>query len=283
MNIDINKLVSESYIKDLVDIHGIMEVKRILHPIINTHSWTFTQGFRSFLENNSKYAKELLFNNGISDNLLYNNLDEDAKSQILWILYANYIPDYIFEIYSFFINYKEKYNNYGFRWKNTCSTNDIISCSSNLLGDCKDVLDIGSGIGRYCILSSIKNKDVKYSGVEINKERYECSVNIKNQFRDLNVSFINDNFLNIDISRYDMFFVYSPFNMYLSSNYEGQKLEAKISEYYDLIFDRFSKLKKGIRLQLVYGRDSQIGYIKIPKQFKSINPSFINLNCLVLK
>ena len=62
--------------------------------------------------------------------------------------------------------------------------------------------DLGSGIGKMVAHIGLKYNVEKSVGIEYSKERYEGSLHIKENFfpTQSNILFINDNFMNVDIS-----------------------------------------------------------------------------------
>jgi cyclopropane fatty-acyl-phospholipid synthase-like methyltransferase len=62
--------------------------------------------------------------------------------------------------------------------------------------------DIGSGAGKMVIHAGLEYPFKKSCGIELSKERYELSLNLKEQFapNDANISFINGSFLEEDFS-----------------------------------------------------------------------------------
>ena len=62
--------------------------------------------------------------------------------------------------------------------------------------------DLGSGMGKMVAHIGLKYNVEKSVGIEYSKERYEGSLHIKENFfpTQSNILFINDNFMNVDIS-----------------------------------------------------------------------------------
>jgi hypothetical protein len=67
--------------------------------------------------------------------------------------------------------------------------------------------DIGSGNGKLLLQMSIISNFDKYVGIEIEKIRHLYSIEIKNQIGVENVSFINEDVFNVDISDASFIFI----------------------------------------------------------------------------
>ena len=80
-------------------------------------------------------------------------------------------------------------------------------------GGHKRILDVGSGLGKFCIEGAALYPDCEFVGVELDKDRIECSNKVLELTGLTNVKFIHDSFENIDFSEYDGIFIYNPFNM----------------------------------------------------------------------
>src|SRR5690606_23475627 len=69
------------------------------------------------------------------------------------------------------------------------------------------ILDIGSGVGKFCILGSIVSK-LTFVGVEKRKNLFLQSKKIAAFFKTKNVFFINDNITNINFQEFDAFYYF---------------------------------------------------------------------------
>ena len=123
------------------------------------------------------------------------------------------IPILIFEIF-FHIKYPNKYNK--FKYYNSKFSSDPIPCSFYFLKKIEKFLnkkkiryicDLGSGYGKVLYFFG-KIKKYKIDGVELDKEIYIESLNLKNN--DINI--YNKNILKYDISnkKYELFVINDP-------------------------------------------------------------------------
>lgn len=90
----------------------------------------------------------------------------------------------------------------------------------NYISNCLNFCDLGSGTGRIVIGSSLILDNLKScSGIEILKELYDTSNKIIKKYSEINeekakkINFINDNFFNVNLSKYDLIFMHYPMKM----------------------------------------------------------------------
>lgn len=81
----------------------------------------------------------------------------------------------------------------------------------------KNFCDLGSGTGRIVFSTALLYNNLNsYCGVELLKELYDTSTSVLKNFSNINqnlsrkISFINDNFFNIDLSKFDIIFMHYP-------------------------------------------------------------------------
>jgi len=80
------------------------------------------------------------------------------------------------------------------------SFNIIISKYSDYFNDNTIFYDLGSGFGKIVFHVGIMCNAKKSCGIEYSEKRYEQSVKLLEKYNYENVVFINDNFLNVDLS-----------------------------------------------------------------------------------
>lgn len=112
------------------------------------------------------------------------------------------------------------------------------------------ILDIGSGVGKFCMVGASISK-LKFTGIEKRKSLYKQAVKIKDKLEVKNVSFFNDNILNIDFSDFDTFYYFNPFFEQIheleridkTTNYQPHKFLI----YQEYVFNELSKKEKGTK------------------------------------
>jgi SAM-dependent methyltransferase len=73
------------------------------------------------------------------------------------------------------------------------------------------ILDIGSGIGKFCLVAGQRYPDNHFFGVEQRKELIQLAENAKQRTAIENTTFIHGNFTQLDLSRFDHFYFYNSF------------------------------------------------------------------------
>lgn len=112
----------------------------------------------------------------------------------------------------------------------------------------QSVLDIGSGIGKFCLVASHTSK-TQYTGVEIRKNLLNTANRVKINLGLTNVSFIHENILNHSFSPYDGFFYYNPFCEQLATDKliddSLERSEQLLRNYDDYVYMELSKCQPG--------------------------------------
>ena len=72
------------------------------------------------------------------------------------------------------------------------------------------VLDIGSGVGKFCMIGSLLTKG-HFTGVEQREDLYQLSNNLYEQYGLSNIEFIHSNITNINFKDYNAFYFFNSF------------------------------------------------------------------------
>jgi SAM-dependent methyltransferase len=127
---------------------------------------------------------------------------------------------------------------------------------------CENILDIGSGVGKFCLVAAHKTPRAHYFGVEQRKSLIGHAENAKNILHLQNVSFIHGNFTQLDFKRFDHFYFYNSFYENLSGTDKIDDTIAYSEElylYYKRYLYRQLELKpKGTRLCTLCSWDHEI-------------------------
>jgi SAM-dependent methyltransferase len=73
------------------------------------------------------------------------------------------------------------------------------------------ILDIGSGVGKFCLAAARHTPKATYFGVEQRESLIHFANAAKQQLQLDNVSFIHGNFTRLDLKKYDHFYFYNAF------------------------------------------------------------------------
>lgn len=104
-------------------------------------------------------------------------------------------------------------------------------------GDGARILDIGSGVGKFCLAAAFHRPNAFFYGVEQRKELVEHAQSAKKAIGLPNVSFICNNFTKIDFKQYDHFYFYNSF----FENINGtSKIDRNIS-FSERLYDHYNR------------------------------------------
>ncbi len=120
---------------------------------------------------------------------------------------------------------EETFDNCGFNDRSLWSHGRIVETAAKFFVGCSNVLDIGSGIGKFVIMASQFNKDTIFTGVEIDNKYYKISKSIKEHFKADKVKLIKDNFCNLDLSIYDGIYIFNPFHMSTNNHNSNESIK----------------------------------------------------------
>jgi hypothetical protein len=130
--------------------------------------------------------------------------------------------------------------------------------------ECK-VLDIGSGVGKFCLIGAASTKG-RFYGVEQRMELVKLSQKIAKKHYINNVEFIHSNITEISFSGYDAFYFYNPFYENIDNSLLidhkivlDEKLYFSYSEYVE---NQLKKTPVGTRLVTYWSK-----WIEIPEGF----------------
>ena len=124
------------------------------------------------------------------------------------------------------------------------------------------ILDIGSGMGKFCLAAAYFSPAASYFGIEQRKDLTEYAESARQKLGLNNVSFINGNITALDFSQYDHFYFYNSF-------YENIAAAGKIDEnvpysverynqYRHFLYRQLEKKPSGTRVATYYGREEQM-------------------------
>lgn len=105
------------------------------------------------------------------------------------------------------------------------------------------ILDIGSGVGKFCLAAANYKPNAFFTGVEQRKSLVNHAETAKGILGLENVSFINGNFTQIDFRNYDHFYFYNAF-------YENLAGTDKIDESIDYSGELFNYYNRYLYKQL---------------------------------
>lgn len=124
------------------------------------------------------------------------------------------------------------------------------------------VLDIGSGVGKFCLAAANYKPGVSFTGVEQRKNLVYHAEAARAIFSFKNVSFVNANFTQIDFRKYDHFYFFNAFYENLactnkiddSIDYSGE-----LYNYYNrYLYKQLEKKPPGTRLAAYHSLEDEM-------------------------
>lgn len=128
------------------------------------------------------------------------------------------------------------------------------------------VLDIGSGVGKFCITAAYYNPNAKFYGIEQRKNLVQYAEDTANMLNIENVNFIHGNFTQLSLKNFDHFYFYNSFYENLvdtdkidsTINYSGE-----LYHYYNhYLYRQLANSPEGTRLATFHSMEDEI-----PKEF----------------
>ena len=124
------------------------------------------------------------------------------------------------------------------------------------------ILDIGSGVGKFCLAAAYHTPNALYYGVEQRKSLIDIAEAAKNILQLENVLFMHGNFTQLDFTKYDHFYFYNAFYENLdgtdkiddSIDYSGE-----LYNYYNrYLFKQLQQKPKGTRICTLCSLENEI-------------------------
>ena len=135
------------------------------------------------------------------------------------------------------------------------------------------VLDIGSGVGKFCLVAGFLHPEISFYGIEQRMELHTLAEMAKEEIDLSNVHFIYRNLTELDFGKYDHFYFYNAF-------YENIEPDSRINYsvripfelyhcYSRFVYEMLDGKPPETRIVTFHGTDSQV-----PSSYKIVNNSF---------
>lgn len=141
---------------------------------------------------------------------------------------------------------------------------EVAKAAADFLAPDKDVhvLDIGSGIGKFCLTAAYHKPDAIFYGVEQRKDLCNYAFDVSCKFGIYNVSFIHGNFTQLDFRQFDSFYFFNSFY----ENLEGtEKIDYTIEHslslynYYNrYLYKELEQKRNGTRIATYHSLEDEI-------------------------
>lgn len=124
------------------------------------------------------------------------------------------------------------------------------------------VLDIGSGVGKFCLTGAMFHPAVNFYGVEFRENLVTVANNCANTLELTNVYFEARDINTVDLKNYDHFYFYNSFYENIAVD---ERIDEKVAQsvslykhYQAYLLRQLEKLPSGTRLATFYGNDTYI-------------------------
>lgn len=145
------------------------------------------------------------------------------------------------------------------------------------------ILDIGSGVGKFCLAAAYYKPKAFYYGIEQRKSLVSHAEKAREILHLQNVSFVNGNFTQLDFRKYDNFYFYNAFYENLagtdkiddSIDYSGE-----LFNYYNrYLFKQLEKKPAGTRLATFHSMEEEIpqGYHVVGSEMDNLLKFWIKI------
>ncbi|MCW3466741.1 class I SAM-dependent methyltransferase [Chitinophaga nivalis] len=155
-------------------------------------------------------------------------------------------------------------------WTPMSVTRKAAAFLSNVPG--KKVLDIGSGVGKFCLVAAQHYPHATFYGVEQRKELHRLALTTRDAMGIHNADFIHGNFTQIDLGEYDNFYFYNSFFENLDNNDRiDHQIEysSSLYVYYSrYLFKALDSRPSGTRLVTFHSSENEV-----PPSFQVVDTS----------
>ncbi|MDO6430240.1 class I SAM-dependent methyltransferase [Flavitalea sp. BT771] len=135
------------------------------------------------------------------------------------------------------------------------------------------ILDIGSGVGAFCLGAAYYKPNAIFYGVEQRKNLVDHAEAAKNVLGLSNVTFIHGDFTQLNLRRYDHFYFYNSFYEHVKGtpkiDYNLSFSETLYNYYNRFLFKKLEEMPVGTRVVTRCSWED-----KIPSTYKVVNSDF---------
>ncbi len=145
------------------------------------------------------------------------------------------------------------------------------------------VLDIGSGVGKFCLAAAHYKPKALFYGIEQRKRLVTHAEAAREKLRLINVSFINGNFTQIDFRNYNHFYFYNSFYENITGT---DKIDNSIDyslelyNYYNrYLYHQLEQKPAGTRLATFHSLEDEIpkGYVVVGSEMNELLKFWVKL------
>jgi SAM-dependent methyltransferase len=161
---------------------------------------------------------------------------------------------------------------------------DVAKTAADFLAPDKDVhvLDIGSGIGKFCLTAAYHKPKAIFYGVEQRKDLSDYAFDVSCKLAVYNVSFIHGNFTQLDFRQFDSFYFFNSFYENLKGTEKiDYTIEHSLSlyNYYNrYLYKELEQKATGTRIATYHSLEDEI-----PRCYRVVKTAFNGLLKLWVK
>lgn len=126
----------------------------------------------------------------------------------------------------------------------------------------KKILDIGSGVGKFCLVGARFYPESTFFGIEQREELHQQAMEAKEVMQARNAHFIHGNFTQTDLSAYDGFYFY---NSFFENLVDQDQIDDKVEQstslynYYSrYLFKKLTSSASGTRLVTFHSLEDEV-------------------------
>ena len=138
------------------------------------------------------------------------------------------------------------------------------------------ILDIGSGVGKFCLGAAHHKPKARYFGVEQRRPLVDLADAAKDRLLLENVSFIHGNFTQLDFKKFDHFYFYNSFyeNLAETSKIDDTiQYSGELFNYYNYyLYQQLANKPAGTRLATFHSVEDEV-----PKSYHVVGSEMDNL------
>lgn len=124
------------------------------------------------------------------------------------------------------------------------------------------ILDIGSGVGKFCMVGANNHPEAFFAGIEQRPLLTDIAQTISQQLNLTNTAFITGDFTKMDFSQYQHFYFYNAFYENLIDNDSIDQSIVQTPELYNLynrkLHNLLKKLSSGTRIASFHSSDNEM-------------------------
>jgi SAM-dependent methyltransferase len=138
------------------------------------------------------------------------------------------------------------------------------------------VLDIGSGVGKFCLAAAHHKPNAVFYGIEQRKYLVDYAIDCGNKLELYNVSFIHGNFTQIDLGQFDHFYFFNSFYENLDGTDKiDNTIEHSVSlyNYYNrYLYKQLEQRRTGTRIATFHSMEEEIPpcYYVVKTEFEGL-------------